>query len=146
MPRIMPATNNNYVHHRNVPSPSLSNETKTKTNTTYLNTTKLYIAQQSPQDVSSSQYPPEPPPVPLRNPVNSNKKNSITIPNFNSSTSEKTIYRSPAITPTLNNSDDNCLENKFSSLAIDNNDHSQETTNESTIREYFGEKLSISYQ
>lgn len=131
IPRITAITNNNYISRANILPPN-----GMKTNTTYLNSTQLYITQPSSQD-----NPPPPPPrhplhplnppaIPPRNTSTTCQKNSVTIPDFNSPQSPKTIYRSPAISPTVKRND---LEHRFNSLSIDNH-HNEDTT----TGDYFG--------
>ncbi|CAF1612170.1 unnamed protein product [Adineta ricciae] len=118
VPRLTSTTNHNYIHRSNLLPQYPTNGMKTST--TYLNTTQLYITQPSCQD-HSPPPPPPPPRYPLYPPVipPRNQKNSVTIPNFNSPQSSKTIYRSPV--------NFNEVE---SALSIEN---------DSTIGEYFGE-------
>lgn len=131
-------TNNNYLRRSNILSQCSSNGIKT--NKTYLNTTQLYITQPSSPDSPPPPPPPrprysvQPPAIPPRNPIISNQKNSITIPNFNSSTSPKAIYRSPVVSIPIERHDFH--QHRFNSLSIDNNHHAQETINGSTVGEY----------
>ncbi|CAF1299865.1 unnamed protein product [Rotaria sp. Silwood1] len=148
-PRITSTVHNNDTHHTNVLSQYSPNAMKT--NTTYLNTTQVYITQPSLRDNSSIPSPPPPPPprcplqppaIPPRNSPTYNQKNSIIIPDFNSSKSAKTIYRSPMISSTVKRNDlndDHLLEHQFKPFSIDNNHPIEETTNGSAIGEYFGE-------
>jgi hypothetical protein len=116
-------TNNNYVRRTNISS--LSSPNGIKTSTTYLNTTQLYITQPSSRDSPPPpppRYPLHPPAIPPRNSSTGYQKNSITIPDFNSSMTPTAVYRSPAMP-----------------LTIKTNDHrSLEITDGSTIKEYFG--------
>ncbi|CAF3200925.1 unnamed protein product [Rotaria sp. Silwood2] len=148
MARITSTANNNYTRRTNV-LPQYS-PNGMKTSTTYLNATQVYITQPSLRDDSSSPPPPPPPPrcpiqppaIPPRNLSTYNQKNSIIIPDFNSSISAKTIYRTPVISSTVKRNDfnDNHLpEHQFKSFSIDNSHSIQEATNGSTIGEYFGE-------
>ncbi|CAF0752885.1 unnamed protein product [Rotaria sordida] len=140
--RITSTANNNYIRRTNV-SPQYS-PNGMKTSTTYLNTTQVYITQPSLRDdppPPPPRCPLQPPAIPPRNLSTYNQKNSITIPDFNSSISPKIIYRSPVIPSIVKQNDFNdnhLLENQFKSLSIDNNHLIQETTNESTVGEYFG--------
>jgi hypothetical protein len=118
-------TNNNYIPRANI-LPHYS-PNGMKKSTTYLNTTQLYITQPAPQSRNSSII---------------NQKNSVTIPDFNSPKSHKTIYRSPVLSSPIER---NNLEHRLNSLSIDNHHHIRDTTNESTIGEYFGRKLTISF-
>jgi len=139
-------TNNNYIRRPNILSQYSSNGMKT--NTTYLTTTQLYITQPSSEDPPPPppppRYPLHPPAIPPRNSPTSYQKNSITIPDFNSSVSPKTIYRSPVVSSSsverTDLNDHNILEHRLNSLSIDNNHHIQDTTNGSTVGEYFGKK------
>ena len=128
-PRITSTTNNNYGRRPNILS-------QYSTNTTYLNTTQLYIIQPSSEDPPPPppRYPLHPPAIPPRNPVLSYQKNSVTIPDFNSSASARSIYRSSNV-----ESD----QNLYHPLSIDTNPQIQDTNNESTIGEYFGKKQNI---
>ncbi|CAF2101173.1 unnamed protein product [Rotaria magnacalcarata] len=144
IPRIASTTNNNYIYRTDVLPQHSPNEIKT--NTTYLNATQLYITQ-----LSSQADPPTPPPrrplhppaIPPRNSGTNHQKNSVIIHDFNSSTSPRVIFRSPVISSSVKKNDFNgneFLEHPFKSLCIDNNNHDiRETTNESNIREYYGE-------
>jgi hypothetical protein len=114
-------TNNNYIPRANM-LPHYS-PNGMKKSPTYLNTTQLYITQPAPSSMT-------------------NQKNSVTIPDFNSPKSCKTIYRSPVLSSPIKRND---LEHRFNSLSIDNHHHIRDTINESTIGEYFGRKLSISF-
>lgn len=154
MPRLLSTADNNNVRLTHVLLPSTSD--KMKKNITYLNATQLYITQPSSQN-----NPPPPPPPPPRCPINppaipprnstmNQQKNSVTIPNFNSSTPSKTIYRAPAVSPTTKRNDlnlNNSLENPIQSLSVDNDHHARENTaNQSTIGEYFGKQFNASFK
>jgi hypothetical protein len=144
MPRLTTTTNNNYIRRTNIPSQCSPDGMKT--NTTYLNTTQLYISQPSSRD---SPPPPPPPPryplhapaIPPRNLSTGYQKNSITIPDFNSSTTSNTLYRSPVISSTIKKHDHNdhhSLEHRFNSFSIDSNHPIRDSLNGSTVGEYFG--------
>jgi len=133
--RITSTTNSNYIRRPNILS-------QYSTNATYLNTTQLYITQPSSEDHLSPppppppRYPLNPPAIPPRNPSISYQKNSVTIPDFNSSASAKSIYRSPV--ERHHSNDQNLPQHPCNPLTIDTNPPIQDTTNESTIGEYFG--------
>lgn len=120
--RMISTLNNNYIRRSNILS----------TNRTYWNSTQLYISEPSPPPPPPPpRYPLSPPVIPPRNPRLSPQKNSITIPDFNSSSSAKVIYRSPVpISP---------IESDHSPLIIDTNP----PIHDATIGEYFG-KIIIS--
>lgn len=130
--RMISTLNNNYIRRSNLLS-------QHSTNTTYLNTTQLYISQPSSSSRNDSPPPPPPPPryplsppvIPPRNPRISPQKNSITIPDFNSTSSAKVIYRSPVPSSPI--------ESDHSPLIINTNP----ITRDATIGEYFGK---ISFQ
>jgi hypothetical protein len=101
MSRVISTTNDGYIQRAAVPFPDAS--TKLKMNTTYLNSTQLYISQPSrdaPPPPPPPRQPLQPPAIPPRNPLSSSQKSSILIPDFNSSplikTTTQAIYRSPA--------------------------------------------------
>ncbi|UJR35162.1 hypothetical protein I4U23_027930 [Adineta vaga] len=125
IPRLTSTTNHNYIHRPNLVPQYPTNGIKTCT--TYLNTTQLYITQPSSHDhpppPPPPRYPLHPPAIPPRNSSMIHQKNSITIPDFNSPQSSKTIYRSPI-------ERDDLEEEHLNSLSIEN---------ESTIEDYFGE-------
>ena len=134
--RMISTSNNNYIRRSNLLSQYSTNGMKT--NTTYLNTTQLYISQPSssrndspPPPPPPPRYPLSPPAIPPRNPRISPQKNSIIIPDFNSSSSAKVIYRSPVPSSPI--------ESNHSPLIIDTNSITRDTT----IGEYFGK---ISFQ
>ena len=131
MPKVPPPTQHNSLHHTNAPpqySPS-----GMKTSTTYLNTTQLYINQPSPRDPPPPppppRYPLQPPAIPPRSSPICHQTNSVTIPDFNSSSASpkpthQTVYRSPVVTSTAKRSDlinPQTLERQFHCLTIDNN-------------------------
>jgi len=115
--RIPKTTHNNSIHHTNA-LPQYS-PNGMKTNTTYLNTTQLYITQSSPPPPPPPppRYPLQPPAIPPRS---SPICNSVTIPDFNSSPkpTNQMIYRSPVVSSTAKVQ---TLERQFNSLAINNN-------------------------
>ena len=120
--RMTSTTNNNYVRRPTFLPQSPSNGLKM--NTTYLNTTQLYISQPSGNGSFSA-----PPSIPPRNLSGSNMRNSIIIPNFNEpidSTTSVTqeIYRSPV----------------QSSCIVPDHTHSSLINNENSSGEYFGKK------
>lgn len=151
--RITSTTNNHYLQRPNVsfsppppPPPATTTTTNNngfRMNTTYLNSTQLYISQPAedhlrPMSSSSSPPPPPPPRQPLKTPVvllrtspTLNQRNSIMIPDFNSSPSSNSsrtqaIYRSPVPSSTSQ-------ENGFPDLT-------NGSTTTTTVGEYFGEK------
>lgn len=136
VPRVISTPNNSSIRRSNILSQYSTNGMKT--NTTYLNTTQLYISEPSSRNDSSPPPPPPPPRHPLcppvippRNPLISPQKNSITIPDFNSSSSAKVIYRSPV----QSSSSPPPIEiNQSSPLIIDTNS----PVRDATIGEYFG--------
>lgn len=144
IPRMTSTTNNNYIRRPNILSQYPPNGIKK--NKTYLNTTQLYITQPSSQDSPPPPPPPRhplyPPAIPPRNPLNSYQKNSVTIPDFNSSVTAKAIYRSPVVLSSSSSEKNDIHEHRSNSFSIDdNNNHhhqNQDTTNESTVGEYFG--------
>lgn len=97
-PRLTSTTNHHYIRRADL-SPEYA-VNAIKTNTTYSNTTQLYITQPFYQNDSSPPPPPprhplQPPAIPPRHSLMPRQKNSVHIPDFNSSQSPKTIYRSP---------------------------------------------------
>jgi hypothetical protein len=133
IPRMISTTNNHYIRRPNILSQYTLNGTQT--NATYLNTTQLYISSpdQPLPPPPPPRYPLHPPAIPPRNPLISYQKNSVIIPDFNSSVSPTTIYRS-----TLERNDLN--DQNFNSLSVDNDHSPRDTTDGSTFGEYFGKK------
>jgi hypothetical protein len=135
MPKVPSTINNNSIHRTNALtqySPS-----GMKTSTTYLNTTQLYLTQQSPPP-PPPRYPVHPPAIPPRGSPICHQTNSVMNPDFNSSASPKPtsqmIYRSPVVSSTAKRNDimnSHILERQFNSLSID-----RQTKNGSFIREY----------
>ncbi|CAF1223129.1 unnamed protein product [Adineta steineri] len=130
IPRLTSITNNNYVRRTNILPQYSSNGIKT--HTTYLNSTQVYITQpllsQDPPPPPPPRYPLQPPAIPPRNSSTINQKNSVIIPDFNSSNSPKTVYRST--------DHRNDLEQQIDSIPTDDN---RVITNDSITGEYFGE-------
>lgn len=131
-------TNNNSIRRTNILSQYSTNGMKSQT--TYLNTTQLYISEpssssrnDSPPPLPPPRHPLSPPVIPPRNPIISSQKNSITIPDFNSASSSKMIYRSP-----VQSSTSSPIESNNSPLIIDTNS----SVRDATIGEYFGKRFS----
>ena len=133
MSHTISTANNNYIGRTDSLSQNSSNEIKTRT--TYLNATKLYIAEPLSRDNSSPHCSIHSSTFPLA----TNQKNSVTIPNFNSSISTKTTCQPPTV------KQNRFVGDQVNSFSFDNDHHSREITNESTVGEYFGKKLSESY-
>ena len=126
--RMTSTTNNNYIRRPTIQSTPISNGLTM--NTTYLNTTQLYISQPvQPQLVSSS------PMTLLQNTSEANQRNSITIPDFNSSPCSspvlgQAIYRSPVPSSSFVAHHHQVVDDRRLSL-------------EETTREYFGRNRTL---
>lgn len=124
MPRMTSITNDNYIRRSHLLS-SQDNTNRIGTRTKYLSAAELYIHQPT--------YGQSPPPPPPRCPIKSTQTNSVTIPDFNSSNSPRTIYRSASST---------AIERQFQALSFDETP----AATESIVGESFGEKSIISFQ
>lgn len=125
--RMTSTTNNNYIRRPTLPSTPITNGLTM--NTTYLNTTQLYISQPVQHQLVSSS-----PMTLLQNTSEANQRNSITIPDFNSSPCSspvlgQAIYRSPVPSSVVTHHHQ-VVDDRRQSL-------------EETTREYFGRNRSL---
>ena len=147
MSKVISTTNDSYIQRPAVPFSDAS--TKLKMNTTYLNSTQLYISQPSrdaPPPPPPPRQPLQPPAIPPRNLSNSSQTSSILIADFNASPSIKAasqaIYRVPA--DELNGTG-RPLHPGYSSATADNHSDSSELSNDSPPnRDHLGKNWSRS--